>query len=48
MGSLPLPWDVDTLVTDYNIGAVVNMTIEWSGTSSSLIGLCVCLQAPTY
>jgi len=30
-GSLPLPWDVPHLVKEYNIGAVVNMTIEYSG-----------------
>lgn len=38
MGSLPLPWDVDTLVREYNIGAVVNMTIEWSGTACCVKG----------
>jgi hypothetical protein len=30
-GSLPLPWDVPHLVKEFNIGAVVNMTIEYSG-----------------
>ena len=30
-GSLPLPWDVPRLVKEFNIGAVVNMTIEYSG-----------------
>ena len=30
-GSLPLPWDVAHLVREFNIGAVVNMTIEYSG-----------------
>lgn len=32
MGSLPLPWDVETMVREHNIGAVVNMTAEWAGT----------------
>jgi atypical dual specificity phosphatase len=31
MGSLPLKWDVEEIVRDHNVGAVVNMTIEWSG-----------------
>ena len=30
-GSLPLPWDVSHLVKEYKIGAVVNVTIEFSG-----------------
>jgi len=31
MGSLPLPWDVDVLVSEHAVGAVVNMTAEYSG-----------------
>lgn len=31
MGSLPLEWDVEEMVREHNIGAVVNMTVEWSG-----------------
>lgn len=31
MGSLPLEWDVEEMVREHNIGAVVNMTIEWPG-----------------
>lgn len=31
MGSLPLPWDVETLVKEHGVGAVINMTREYSG-----------------